>query len=91
MRNQPWLQRCRCELTQQNLTRGLIQCTVHEDHHFGCGDFFRHIRRPLVIAEHAHSRIITPPLFGPPGKKRTDAIILAQRIPTSENQTTNLH
>jgi hypothetical protein len=40
-----------------------------------------------MIAEHADAWIITPAFFGPLRKKRPDAIVLAERIPTSENET----
>jgi hypothetical protein len=86
MRDQSRLQSGSVQLTQQNLAGCLIQGTVHEDHRFGGGDFFCHIRSPLVIAEHAHTRIAAPVFFGPLRKKRPDAIIFAQRIPTSEDE-----
>ena len=87
MRNQAWLQGGRAELTQLNLPWRLIQRTVHKDYRFGCGDFLRHIRRPLVIVQYAHSRITAPSLFGPLRKKRPDTIILAQRVAAGKNQT----
>jgi hypothetical protein len=40
-----------------------------------------------MIAKHADARIMAPSLFGPLRKKRPDAVILAQRIPASENET----
>jgi hypothetical protein len=87
MRNQTWLERGWAEFAQQNLARRLIQRAVHKDDRFGGGDFLRHVRSPLVIAEHTNAGIAAPALFGPLGKKRPDAVILAERIATSENET----
>jgi hypothetical protein len=65
----------------------LVERTVYKYYGFGCSDFLRHVGSPLVIAEHAHTRVIVPAFFGPLRKKRPDAIIFAKRIPTSENET----
>lgn len=89
MRDQPWFQRSRAELTQHDLAGSLIQRTVHKNHRLGCGDLFRHIRRPLVIAEYAHPSIIAPVFFCPLCKKRPDAIILAHRVATGEDEASN--
>ena len=65
MRHETWFQRGGAKLTQQNLARGLLQRSVHEDHCLGCRYLFRHLRRPLVIAKDAHARIISPALVRP--------------------------
>jgi len=40
-----------------------------------------------MIAKHAHPRVIAPSFFGPLRKKWPDTVIFAQRIPTSEDET----
>ena len=53
--------------------------------------FFHHPWRPLVIAKHAQALVIAPAFFGLSRKRWPDAVILAQRIPAGENETTNVN
>ena len=67
--------------------RSAVSRAIDENHRFCLRNFFDHLGRPLVIAKHTHAKIVAPPFFGPLRKKRPDAVILAQRIPTSEDET----
>ena len=68
-------------------TRFAVCRTIDKDHRLRLRDFFYHLRRPLLIAQYTHSRIIAPVLFGPLRKKRPDAVIFAERVAAGEDET----